>query len=456
MRSAGVGWVDDRHVEDVAGYRVLRVVGHGARSRVLLGFADGRTVALKVCATDDPRVATELEALDRGAGEHVVALEDVAADERSTVLVLERLAPGTLADLLERRTRLAVGEAVTILAPLATTLERLHAVGVAHGALTLASIGFREDGAPTLLGFGAAELFAPGAPEVVRETVDGVRADRDAFREVASLVLGRVAGSRADAARRLAAGLTPAAPGELAAGLFALATPTPVDLAEDADGGALRVGEPRDGGAEVVDPTASVLPSWVLAFVPDGLRPRIIHAGERVGGVWRSWSPARRRLVLGGGAAVATVGVALALVPASPSTVSADPVLTTSMPSAAPDDLPDDPVAAAVLLLDRREDCLRELSVLCLDGVVQAGSAAQADDVALVRSVLGGSEYPDATILDGSAVLVERLGDSALLDLPAGSSPASLLLLRTDEGWRIRQYLNDTGLDAPAFDEGSG
>lgn len=455
-RWTAAGPRDDRDVEDVAGYRVLRVVGHGARSRVLLGFADGRTVALKVCAAADPRVAAELEALDRAAGEHVVALDDVAADEHSTVLVLERLAPVTLADLLERRSRLAAGEAVTILAPLATTLDRLHGAGVAHGGLTLASVGFRENGAPTLLGFGGAEVFAPGAPEVVRETVPGVLADRDAFRELASLVLGRVAGPRAEAARRLAAGMTSAPPGELAAALFALATPAPVQLEEDPDGGASRVGEPRERDGKPEDPGGVVLPPWVLAFVPDWLRGRLSEVVERAVAAWGSWSSGRRRLVLAGGAGALTVAVALAVLPASPSTVPADPVLETSAPEAEADDLPDDPVEAVAMLLARRDDCLRDLSALCLDGVVQPGSAAQADDVALVRGVLAGSEYPEGGILPGAAVLVERLGDSALLDLPEGSAPSSLLLMRTDEGWRIRQYLRDPDLDAPAFDAGTG
>jgi hypothetical protein len=92
---------------------------------------------------------------------------------------------------------------------------------------------------------------------------------------------------------------------------------------------------------------------------------------------------------------------------------------------------------------------VRDLAVLCLDDVVQAGSAASDDDIALIRSVQGGGEYPDA-IADGDPVLVERLGDSALLDLPVGSDPASILLLRTTNGWRIRQYLSNQYLDAPA------
>src|SRR5690606_1576163 len=158
-------------------------------------------------------------------GEHVVRLLDVGADENGTVLVLERLPGGSLAELLERRTALAAGEAVTILAPLAATVERLHAAGVAHGALSPGAVHFREDRAPVLTGFGAAELFAPGAPEVVRETIPGVVADRAALGGLAGVVLGRVDGAGALAARRLADRVLAASPAELSEALYAVAAP---------------------------------------------------------------------------------------------------------------------------------------------------------------------------------------------------------------------------------------
>jgi hypothetical protein len=449
-------------MDEVAGFRVLRSAGHGSRSRLLLGYDDGSTVVLKVCAAEDPRVGVELAALDRAAGEHVVALLDVAADEHGWVLVLERLPGGSLAELLDRRSGLEAGEAVTILAPLATTLERLHAAGVAHGSLSLGSVVFRDDGAPALVGFGAAELFAPGAPEVVRETVPGVLADRSALRSLVSLVLGRVTGERAVAARRLAEGMATATPGHVAEALYGLAAPAAIVFDEQTSAPPAEWrGEPA--GDEAEPSRTPVLPPWILAFLPDALRERVSAEVDRLRVRWEGWPAGRRRLGLGLGAAALTVVVALAVVPPSPSTVAVDPAAGTGgvepaevEPGEPADGVPDDPVEAAVVLLARREECLRDLSVLCLDDVVQAGSAAQADDVALVRAVSGGAEYPSATIVEGDPVLVEQLGDSALLDLPAGSEPGSLLLLRTAEGWRIRQYLESTDLEAPAFETGTG
>lgn len=449
-------------MEEVAGYRVVRAAGTGSRSRVLVGHAPGGPVALKVCATDDPRVAAEIDALDRGAGEHVVTLHDVAADARTTVLVLERLGPATLADLIERRGVLDAGEAVTILAPLAATVERLHASGVAHGGLSVAAVGFRDDGAPTLFGFGAAELFAPGSPEVVRESVAAVRHDREALRDLATLVLARVGGAHAATARRLATELPHGPAGMLAPALFGLATPTAVSFdADDDHGVALRAREPSDivlvDEVDGVVPPAAVVPPWLRALIPDAWRERVDDVLSRVVTLWGGWSATRRRLVLAGGAAALTVAVAVAVVPSAPDG-PAEPVSPAAIasPSSAPvDDLPDDPVAAAGLLLERRARCLRELSALCLDGVVQPGSAAQADDVALVRRLQAGGEYPGdgdrIVVAAGEVVLVERLGDSALLDLPVGSSPRSLLVLRTAEGWRIRDYL-----DAPALETRTG
>ncbi|MFW8745518.1 protein kinase domain-containing protein, partial [Mesorhizobium japonicum] len=186
--------------------------------------------------------------LDRGAGAHVVALLDVAADDDRLTLVLPRLPGGDLARLLAQRTTLEGGEAVTILAPIAATVVRLHDAGVAHGALRAGSVLFDDDGAPVLTGFGSAAMFAPGAPEVERERVPEVAADRAALRAIASTVLDRVAGGRSAAAQRLRSEAAAASDADVAALLatrvFEVAAARPV---RDADpvaaeaGGGLRI-----------------------------------------------------------------------------------------------------------------------------------------------------------------------------------------------------------------------
>jgi hypothetical protein len=118
-------------------------------------------------------------------------------------------------------------------------------------------------------------------------------------------------------------------------------------------------------------------------------------------------------------------------------------------PSGVPDEpadpvLADDPIAAVVALLQIRDDCVTERSVLCLDAVGQVGSSALDDDQRLVRTLQDGAESPEPFLVDATQVtLVERLGDTALVELAdvAETQPASILLMRTEAGWRIRDYL---------------
>ena len=104
----------------------------------------------------------------------------------------------------------------------------------------------------------------------------------------------------------------------------------------------------------------------------------------------------------------------------------------------------DDPIAAMVALLQARDRCMADRSVLCLDAVGQVGSSALDDDQRLVRSLQDGAESPQPFLVDAEQVtLAERLGDTALLELVDApeAQPASILLMKTEAGWRIRDYL---------------
>ena len=68
------------------------------------------------------------------------------------VRLVEHPAGGTLDELLARRARLAVGEAVTVLVAVARGLADLHACGRAGVRLTPQELGFRDDGCPFLTG----------------------------------------------------------------------------------------------------------------------------------------------------------------------------------------------------------------------------------------------------------------------------------------------------------------
>ena len=64
----------------------------------------------------------------------------------------------------------------------------------------------------------------------------------------------------------------------------------------------------------------------------------------------------------------------------------------------------------------------------------------EADRAALDALVADG-EQP--ALLDAaSATIVERLGDTVLISLGPDSEPASVLLMKGEAGWRVRDYLS--------------
>ena len=141
-------------------------------------------------------------------------------------------------------------------------------------------------------------------------------------------------------------------------------------------------------------------------------------------------------------------GILLALIPPvgqTPSVASG----SSSTPSpeflaptaAAASDVEADPADAVATLLSRRDTCFRELSLLCLEGVDQAGSAALDDDRRALLAMRDGAEGDAASVEVVGVRVVERLGDSALIELGPETAPASLLLMRSEAGWRIRDWV---------------
>jgi len=150
----------------------------------------------------------------------------------------------------------------------------------------------------------------------------------------------------------------------------------------------------------------------------------------------------------------ATVAVALtaavAFVPSGPSDATPGaPTIAATSTSAAPVEhsavTGDDPIAAAVILLEARARCFTELSVICLDDVDQQGSGALSADQSALRDAQNGAEVlPPFLASADELALVERVGDAVLLEWMGSSEnePASLLLMKGEAGWRIRDYLS--------------
>jgi hypothetical protein len=107
----------------------------------------------------------------------------------------------------------------------------------------------------------------------------------------------------------------------------------------------------------------------------------------------------------------------------------------------------EDPVAAAVALLERRRQCLAERSIACLETVDQPESAAWIADAAQVTAVRSGGELQADMFIPHDATLIDRMGDTALIALgptegkSSTHATASVLVIRTEAGWRIRSLL---------------
>ncbi|MBR7744463.1 serine/threonine protein kinase [Phycicoccus sp. BSK3Z-2] len=155
----------------VPGFELGSVLGRGATSEVweAARVADGRRVAVKVCAADAEVAAAavrEATVSARVAAEHLLVVEAcVPLQDGRTALVMPLQRGGSLARLVGARGHLTPGEVVTVLAPVAATLGRLHAAGVVHGDVSPGNVLLDLDGRPVLadLGLGRALGEAPTA-----------------------------------------------------------------------------------------------------------------------------------------------------------------------------------------------------------------------------------------------------------------------------------------------------
>ena len=416
--------------DEIAGFRLVRKLGAGPRAEVWLGHAPGDyTAALKLyrAGIDPSSVDAEITALSTAEHAHVVQLRDLSTLPGGLpCLILERLTLGSLAQVLADRGELSVGEAVTILAPVIAAMATLHASGVAHNNLSASAVLFRETGAPVLACFGRAALIEPGASVAYLSASPLVAADRLALARLCRSVLERAPGT-AELTSWLASleSFPDAFEEHLAERVFALGDATPVRFAREAAGAPL-VPARLLRAEPVPEPPAPTTITW---YAP--LLARLPKPVARV----------RRPAWVGAGAAVIALVVGLALVPNG--TDAAPAPIETPLPLEAANGpvTDEDPVAAFEALVAARDGCVRELSVLCLDGIDQAGSAAMDDDVALIHSIENGSGGASFTASD--TALVERDGDAALVSYESSlnDKPASALLVKSEAGWRIRTYL---------------
>jgi hypothetical protein len=453
-----------------------------------------RLVAVKVFRRKVERASinAEVEALTRVSSRHIMGLLDLTEDSSGLpCLIAQQLDPGGLPRLLSDRTTISAGEAITVLAPIAASLRSLHRAGVVHGGLRASKVLFDDEGAPVIAGFGSSRLFAPrGRPvtRVQRAEEAGVSDDLARLAALARGVLLRTYEVEQTAAilEWLDSTMATVPLGtfaeEFTQRLFDVADPMPLH----ANGAGPVHAQPRasslsSGRAAAIangeNPSAprglpDGRPPWLRALgLPDWLENLIAQLlkGElekRLVRLRRSLAAVRTPVKVVGAAAVLSIVGTLAVIGAASPSASA-PVAAPSSgaevenypapsrggyvqpaPSVLADAIGgDDPIAAATALLSRRAACLNELSVICLDGVDQLDSAAWEADQHAVRSAQeSGTPIELFDFGEDGLVLVDRMGDTALLALGTTQEsderePASVLVIRTEAGWRIRDVL---------------
>ncbi|TAL41521.1 MAG: hypothetical protein EPN91_10475 [Salinibacterium sp.] len=508
-------------LDSLGGYRLVRKLGEGVRADVFLGHPQSgagevQPSAIKVfrAGVSDESIMAEIEALSRANGAHVVELIDVTtAPDGAPAVILERLPGGSLGRLVRSRSELRLGEVITILAPIAGAVARMHREGVTHGAVRLDSVLFDRSGAPVLACFGRSGLIEPHLAPARLEAEPGVATDIAALAGLATGLLDLADERAAEALARWVHSSDLRADDwidSLIARLFNVAEPEPIRLDEDrvADGGRdsleRAIGRELSLGREVrlgasperittADPVSAeparmsgfAIPAWLEARVAglrdalgdrpgaqdgSGIGPQVASALARVRA---SLGLVRKRVwVLAGFVAIAFIAATVTLQPGQSDARQAPEATATAEPAESHDASPvsgDDPVAALLALLDAREQCIRDLSALCLDDVDEQGSSALAADQALVGSVQSGEAGAVDWAVDASEVTVtERLGSSVILRIGDGArgesangsgasgegangestsdrangEPASILLMKGEAGWRIRDYLD--------------
>ena len=458
-----------------------------ARIVVSGGVLPGRGV-LRVREAD-PVVWPPRDVLARRAArsEHVIGVVFEVGTRRIRghevdAVVLAQADGGDLAQLLQRRRGVRGGEAATVLLGVAAGLAALHAGGWASPELSPAGIVFAGDGCPAL------DLL----DGVVRSEPAAVVADAEAFYALArTLSLRVVDGTGMVLLSAVEKGLRVGRWEAVEASVLSAIAPEPVGLAADHAGlgGVTTPGSqeaPRrrkpSRGAKPVGRLASTI-GVVMDFLDD--QP-IRESARRLG----TWVRRRPMVVVAGAVPIALALAAAVLLPGSPSDGAPPAGVTPAnsrgapadpgeggAPAARPTATPtvtrteesgraasaeptgaaagavgtapasavsgDDPVDAARDALRSRHNCFlaRPATSSCLADILDDASAFAEQEASELGSpgADGARDYTGArfSLLErwGAAALVNVVPDAARTPR---SEPASLLLVKSEAGWRLR------------------
>ena len=156
----------------VPGYELGALLARGGTSEVWAGVAldGGQRVAVKVvhAELDALEVASREAAVSaRSASAHVVPVEAcVPLPDGRVAVVMPHLLGGAVDALVRARGHLSPGEVVTVLAPVASALGRLHDLGVVHGDVSPGNVLLDLDGRPLLADLGLGHVVGDVSPGV--------------------------------------------------------------------------------------------------------------------------------------------------------------------------------------------------------------------------------------------------------------------------------------------------
>lgn len=440
----------------------------GLHRQVVEGGALVRPMVLCVGVGDRdrrPRLAPTV------ASEHLPEVRELPPRSVRGVPVWAELVEHLPAGSLRRRMSFRafrVGEAVTVLLAACDVLRRLHEAGYGGVSLRAEDVRFREDGCPVLMGAGGVEPL----------TEQRARADSAAFvglaRELAASVGDPAGESLVESVRRAVDGRYGGVRETLLRESLPVAVRVAVeDAADPVDAKAPDTAErwvDRPGGAPPVligvdaEVPSGVKRSWSLAGVRRlHWRTDVLLDGDPVGAARaaaRKLVQDRPKLVLAIAAPLVAGVLALAMLPGG----GAEGTSGSATPGAGGPGEGEggEPPAASVAAAAVGEDVAGfDGSASSDDSAASDGSSppdgpapadgstaspepAAVDDPAaaalrLLEARPGGARYAGAGV-----EVTQRWGDAALVRVEpaanagADSEPASLLVVRSEAGWRIR------------------
>ncbi len=495
-------------LDDIGGYRVVRALSTGRYADRLLVHAEGVAWVARLFRLDCPDAVIdhELAVSDavRSASDELIArvsvVHELCTTDDGRIALFEQYLGGPRLDVLvrSRPSQLALGEAVTLLAPLAHAVDEGHRIGLTGLLPEASAVRLQMTGAPVLTRRSAARL-GPALPERFRDREPRYAADRVALERVGAAI---ATGLDHDERTALLAALSRPR-GALDHALFDLAAPLPVRweterVAPASEGtrhgasaamgstaalSSLDTDAESAGGVDVAQRVRTAVSATldtlgVPASITSTASAAAAEATRRTSALV---SRVRGRRATGGGlvrprfAIIGLAGVLALIVAVSLGVQAAAPGSgaaaggdasspgpgerpeATSDSEGAPGstvagppeiELHPEPEAWRAIvdeLVDRWITCAREGAERvvaleqCASAVVHEGSAA---------AVLIAANDDRHTVLSdwrragGGVLVVERMGAAVLVDLLTGTTAtASLLMVRSEAGWRIRDVI---------------